>query len=330
MNFQVIRYHFYIRFIGALSALSLIGLSAYREHFIWLVLVVICYIVINVIAKERLFFFKNEKAHIYNLFLDVLLLSVAIAIRGGLRSDFYLGYFLILGYILFVREKYLMMKMSIWIVICYSLFTYFFTQVGMFSFGRLFIRLLLLIGTSFLLQNYSKLLSETENLKEKAMKMALIDSLTGLYNRRILENIDSFYVQVPLKLYIVMIDIDNFKYINDNYGHPRGDEIIVALAEELKKVLSHDSICLRYGGEEFLILFHYETKKDISMKVNSVQKAIINRKFDWKNSKDGITFTAGIATKEAEDSIQKTIEKADMALYDGKKSGKNCIVWNKL
>ena len=66
------------------------------------------------------------------------------------------------------------------------------------------------------------------------------------------------------------------------------------------------------------------------MKVNSVQKAIINRKFDWKNSKDGITFTAGIATKEAEDSIQKTIEKADMALYDGKKSGKNCIVWNKL
>lgn len=65
------------------------------------------------------------------------------------------------------------------------------------------------------------------------------------------------------------------------------------------------------------------------MKINLVQKAIINRKFDWKNSKDDITFTAGIATKGAEDSIQKTIEKADIALYDGKKSGKNCFVWNK-
>lgn len=327
MNPQVIRYHFRIRIAGGLSALILIGLSDYKQHIFWLIGTVILYITNALLARNRLLFYKSSVFHEYNLFIDILFLSIAIAIRGGLRSDFYLGYYLVLGYVLFVRSRYLMLKLSIFIVVCYSLFA-FLVRDDTFSYGRLIIRLCMLIGTSLLLQKYAQLLSDTESLREKATQMAMFDRLTGVYNRRILDHIESIYSDEAAGLFAVMLDLDNFKFINDAYGHPRGDEILVTVAEEIEKAIENESMCIRYGGEEFLILLRTELDEDVVSCLRSVQKALKHKDFTWMNSSDTVTFTAGAAKREPHESISQTIERADNALYKGKFSGKNCIVMN--
>jgi len=327
MNISVIRYHYLIRIVGVLALLLLIGFSEYQQYLGLLYLIVIIYMIYMTLARFNVGIFKNNKMHIYNLFIDVTALSIAISSRGGLRSDFYLGYFLILGYVLFIRNKYLLLKLNAWIVVNYSLFTFFFTEKENFSVGRLIIRLTLIIGTALLLEKYSRMLTELDTLREKAVKMAMFDTLTGAYNRRILDHLNNLFSSEAM-LYIVMIDVDNFKTINDYYGHQKGDEVLVALTEVIMKTIGDKNMCIRYGGEEFLIILEENDYANVQKKIQKIQENFRSMQFVWLDRPISFSFTAGISVKNKEEAIEKSIEWADKALYFGKSNGKNCIILN--
>ncbi len=151
------------------------------------------------------------------------------------------------------------------------------------------------------------------------------DFLTGLFNRRYLEEILRWEIEFSKRyghpLSVILLDVDNFKCINDKYGHQTGDLVLKKLAELLKKNLRKSDIVARYGGEEFIIIL---PDTDIKGAVKVAEKL---RKAIEKLSINGIKITAsfGVSQLKDDDDIQKLIKRADKALYIAKRSGKNTV-----
>lgn len=155
-----------------------------------------------------------------------------------------------------------------------------------------------------------RLLEENELLK----KDILIDNLTNIYNRKILNNRLKYDV-------LVMCDIDNFKTINDTYGHQTGDELLKTIAKNLSKILRNEDTLLRYGGDEFTILFKNCTMEDIKRKLDKVKE----NKFSINDSTVTITMSFGITEYTEGKGLEEAISEADQALYESKKLGKNKV-----
>jgi diguanylate cyclase (GGDEF)-like protein len=179
-----------------------------------------------------------------------------------------------------------------------------------------------LIGLAFFL-----ILMYYIRLQNRLINLSQVDSLTQLFNRghftkqaqKEFERARRFDMQLS----IIMLDIDNFKYINDTYGHQKGDEVIRKLAKDITKNVRGIDLCARYGGEEFIILL-IQTP---SQGAQNVSKRIKDT-FEYKNVNMDFSTTAsfGIASLRKEDTrLENIIQRADKALYISKRSGKNCI-----
>lgn len=155
-----------------------------------------------------------------------------------------------------------------------------------------------------------RLLEENELLK----KDILIDNLTNIYNRKVLNDRLKYDV-------LVMCDIDNFKTINDTYGHQTGDELLKTIAKNLSKILRNEDTLLRYGGDEFTILFKNCTMEDIKRKLDKVKE----NKFSINDSTVTITMSFGITEYTEGKCLEEAISEADQALYESKKLGKNKV-----
>ena len=133
-------------------------------------------------------------------------------------------------------------------------------------------------------------------------------------------------------VYLMIIDVDDFKTINDTYGHGVGDEIIRITGRKLTSILGQEDYICRFGGDEFLILFVDQTMEDVLEKGRYILSTI----YDFpKTEKDPlkITYSIGIASREKGDGYQELLEKADSALYQVKENGKGGIRifgWNSL
>ena len=114
---------------------------------------------------------------------------------------------------------------------------------------------------------------------------------------------------------IVMCDIDDFKRINDVYGHMVGDKILSLIADRLKKLLSDADIICRYGGDEFIIIFRNTNIDDVTRKIENIKDNILEQ----------ITMSFGLTEYEKDKSIELAIKEADTALYVSKINGKNTI-----
>ncbi len=160
---------------------------------------------------------------------------------------------------------------------------------------------------------------EVENIREDLF----IDSLTKAYNRKKFEKLKRNLINT--KVCIVMADIDNFKNINDTYGHSKGDEVLKILVETLKNNLRESDTIIRWGGEEFLIIFHGTSKIEIGKKIaEGIRKAIENIEIYGVGK---ITCSFGVSCKyiSNENDIDELIKLADKALYVAKNSGKNRV-----
>ncbi|QZA79801.1 GGDEF domain-containing protein [Deefgea piscis] len=155
------------------------------------------------------------------------------------------------------------------------------------------------------------------------------DQLTGALNRRGLE--EAFEVEAARavrnssSLAIALLDIDNFKKLNDLQGHAVGDKALVHLVQVVKDLVRPTDSVARYGGEEFIVLMP-DTDLEAGVQVmQRVQRELTRRFFTHNNEKVLITFSAGVALFHAEDSRDAVIERADQAMYIAKKSGKNRV-----
>jgi len=164
---------------------------------------------------------------------------------------------------------------------------------------------------------------------EKLKQLSITDSLTGIKNRRsFFESSDKFFKlarRKELALSIIMLDIDFFKKVNDNYGHLVGDEILKFLVKTVNKELRDSDIFARYGGEEFIILLPY-TDIDGAYKTANKLREIVEKTPYAGDENIFTTISLGIAQLSNEKTLNELIKKADEALYKAKDSGRNIAI----
>lgn len=176
-------------------------------------------------------------------------------------------------------------------------------------------------------------ISQQKKAENQLRDQSLIDPLTQIYNRRYfnLEFIERWQLsqrgQTPIS--IIMCDIDNFKEINDRYGPPKGDEVLIHIARTIKDSLQRSTdFVVRYGGEEFVIV-SYDSDQTATINLcKKIQKNLTQVKVKGINKTDGCSLSYGINSSIAqkEQSAKMFIDNADKALYQAKESGKNTIV----
>jgi two-component system cell cycle response regulator len=166
-----------------------------------------------------------------------------------------------------------------------------------------------------------------------SMKMALVDPLTGLYNRHYMElQLSTLFKDAEsgaAHLSCILLDIDRFKSINDTYGHDAGDSVLKQLAVRTQMRVRPTDIVARYGGEEFIILMPSTPFPEARTVAERLRESIEIEPFSIHNGKDSIRVTAslGIASYNTIDKTPELlIKRADSALYEAKESGRNRVV----
>ncbi len=156
------------------------------------------------------------------------------------------------------------------------------------------------------------------------------DQLTGALNRRGLD--DGFEREAAradrhgFPLCLALLDVDNFKQLNDKYGHQAGDDALVYLTQSIKDTVRPDDVVVRYGGEEFLILLPDTGQDEAIAVIVRLQRALTRELFLHNNERMLITFSAGVAQRVAAESKETLIGRADKALYRAKEAGKNRVI----
>lgn len=198
--------------------------------------------------------------------------------------------------------------------------------------------------------NSKKLLEKTNLLLEKEIaqnniinmklskanfqlkNLALVDELTGIPNRRSFRN----FIDIAFEYYdkellsIIILDIDNFKQFNDNYGHNKGDRILKEVANKINSVVKHSmDFAARWGGEEFVYIAFNTNKEEIINIAETIREKVLALKIphEFSNASGFVSVSIGTCTIEVKDKsdISKGIDLADKALYLAKTSGRNCV-----
>ncbi len=186
-----------------------------------------------------------------------------------------------------------------------------------------------LIETRQKVNEYQHRVSQLEQELASVSERLHEDHLTSLPNRRGLarafesESARSERRGEPLSL--AVLDIDNFKHLNDALGHQTGNLALVHLARVVRQALRPSDVIARYGGEEFVILLGDTKVEDAVNVMTRVQRELTKRFFLHNNERVLITFSAGVAQREAGETQDDLVERADRALYRAKEAGKNRV-----
>lgn len=168
--------------------------------------------------------------------------------------------------------------------------------------------------------------SELTQLSEKVR----VDQLTGTLNRRGLD--DAFAIEIAraqrgeTTLSVTMLDIDNFKHLNDTYGHEAGDLALKHLASVVKETVRPTDIVARFGGEEFVILLPNTHLEDACSVIARLQRDLTKKFFLQNNERLLLTFSAGVAVFKTGEDQSHVLQRADQAMYLAKRSGKNRVM----
>lgn len=174
-------------------------------------------------------------------------------------------------------------------------------------------------------------IEERQQLSAQLEKLASTDPLTGLYNRRYFYNVaEQLFSQTSRQsdnLSIILIDVDKFKNINDQYGHARGDEYLVAMAHRLQTLFRRTDVICRYGGDEFLILLPGASQEQACRLAEQTREQIISHPLLPGPHEPPLTISTGVAGYNKNiASLEELIRKADEALYKAKAKGRNMVV----
>jgi len=203
-----------------------------------------------------------------------------------------------------------------------SIFTYQGTQ-AMYLLINLLAIVFIALGLIVLSQD--RLRADLENI-------AAQDALTGVQSRRlILQMLDKLLASVSrqgMPLAILMVDIDHFKQVNDQYGHLAGDEVLVSVVRALERNIRKDAFIGRYGGEEFLILLPDTDVQQLEMIAERLRQLVERTRYDYRGQIIQVTISIGamVVTKDNVSECEDPLLLADKALYTAKKQGRDCVV----
>ncbi|WP_312334995.1 GGDEF domain-containing protein [Anaerospora hongkongensis] len=178
---------------------------------------------------------------------------------------------------------------------------------------------------------FNDMIWNLKNANAQLYKLASLDCLTQLYNRRVL---DQFLKEAYLRarergsnLSILMIDIDHFKNVNDQYGHHAGDQVLIQISRVLKEQFRATDMLARYGGEEFMAI-QPETSTNQAIKIanrvlEAVRGTVIRLDIEHRLM---VTVSVGISSVTLEDqSFEDVVKRSDAALYEAKHNGRDCL-----
>ena len=178
------------------------------------------------------------------------------------------------------------------------------------------------IYQEILIKRLRRQLLEKQDHSYILRNLAMIDPLTGLYNRRFAEQRLSAEVARSERrghpLTVLTLDLNNFKEINDTYGHPAGDQVLQEFASRLNKVIRGSDLAVRLGGDEFLVVLPECTLDQLKL----VLERLSAFELDWQGKKIPVTFSAGWKDYEMGDRPEELLARADEALYARKRAGK--------
>ncbi len=164
-------------------------------------------------------------------------------------------------------------------------------------------------------------------LYQKALKAAHCDALTGLNNRGALDKTLKREVDISIRhnipLSLIVLDIDYFKNINDQYGHAVGDKVLQNLSRCIENEIRGCDILFRYGGEEFVIVLTNTDIHGAELLSERIRQAVIDENFIVNEKNIPIRISLGVAQIESDDDAEELFTKTDTALYEAKRSGRN-------
>nr|WP_277350594.1 GGDEF domain-containing protein [Novosphingobium olei] len=165
-------------------------------------------------------------------------------------------------------------------------------------------------------------------LREKLRTQSLRDPLTGLYNRRYMEDALERFVSLGARgggsTAVIMLDLDNFKHLNDEHGHAKGDAVLRDVAAQMVGALRPTDVLCRYGGEELLAIL-----PDCSLEDAADKAELLRERIELLSEVHACAISASLgvaAVPEAATTASDVVPIADAALYAAKKSGKNRVV----
>jgi diguanylate cyclase len=168
---------------------------------------------------------------------------------------------------------------------------------------------------------------------KQAHTESVTDSLTGIYNRKAFDRQIGELVEkntiAKSPFSLLIMDIDNFKNINDTYGHQTGDRIIMAIVNKCRQSIRAEDFFARYGGEEFIVILPGASLRNAVKKANHICKSVASTRYRLNDGPDGqtlhVTLSIGVSCHQKADTTTSIIQRADKALYAAKDAGKNRV-----
>lgn len=178
-----------------------------------------------------------------------------------------------------------------------------------------------------ILSNQMALAIENNNIYNNIRDSADLDALTKLYNRNVYKREVQNLIATMTRFSLVIYDIDDFKKVNDTYGHLVGDEVLIKISDEIRKSIRKTDIPCRYGGEEIVIIFKDLNKDDAVIISERIREKIESAQINWYGKTVSVTISGGIASyPEDGKTVEDIIGKADEVLYrECKQKGKNRV-----
>lgn len=315
-----IAYVYNIFLIPSFIVYALIFYITGETKFAFIKLIIgLCFLVILVFSK------KIKKPNLYPIllcFTFVVYSTIAFLNSAEYGYGFMWSFFVVPMVIFLLDYKNGLKFLTIYIfftilVGIYDISTYKMQFTDYLSFS-IFISSLLLFILIFVIFDYSLI-----RINDGLIRISEIDYLTSLYNRRKIDTTLKEKINVEDELSIGILDIDDFKAINDQNGHQIGDSVLSLFAETLKQNVRKTDIVGRWGGEEFIIIFPNTTLEEAYNCLEKMRLVIKNTKFINQIS---LTCSFGLSSSKTSQNLDKLIQKADNSLYEAKKDGKDRII----
>ena len=185
------------------------------------------------------------------------------------------------------------------------------------------ILIVILIMKQYELQN-----QELRLMAEELKSMAQRDPLTQLYNRRYLtEDLEKRMSQSRASFMVALLDLDDFKSVNDTYGHLYGDVVLQNFSRIIGDLVQDQGIAARFGGEEFMLVLNTTDETKTEALMEKIRKEF--EQFSMKTKGIRLTFSGGVELFHKEDHITRLFNAADEKLYQAKRHGKNTVVYHR-
>ena len=167
-------------------------------------------------------------------------------------------------------------------------------------------------------------------------EMTTIDSLTGIFNRRHFMAFSNILIERARRhqenCYLLMVDIDFFKKLNDTYGHNIGDKVLIEIAARIKSTIRRSDLFARYGGEEFIVFMTDTDDIGVNKAAERLRMSICGEKYEYDEVSLEVSASFGVSKiidfamdKAIQNTMEKALQDADSALYTAKKEGRNRV-----